>query len=112
MVFLPGRDLAVLTNENSILSNEILLLSNVISVLTNVTRYLSYETRGESFLASSSFRETPSSSFHVAGPLTLDLKTKSAAAEELENRMSSVVVSETTFPSVKLVDSVIVNFPA
>ena len=51
-------------------------------------------------------------SFHVAGPLTLDPKTKSAAAEELENRMSSVVVSETTFPSVKLVDSVIVNFSA
>ena len=48
----------------------------------------------------------------MAGPLTLDPKTKSAAAEELENRMSSVVVSETTFPSVKLVDSVIVNFSA
>lgn len=46
--------------------------------------------------ASSSFSVTPAAFFHVAGPLTLYPVTKSAAAEELEKRISSVVTKSFT----------------
>ncbi len=46
-----------------------------------------------------SFSVRPSFVFHVRGPLTGYPRTKLAAADELENKRSSVVTKSSTFPS-------------
>jgi hypothetical protein len=53
------------------------------------------------YLDSISFNDFPAAFFHIAGPLTLYPVTKSAAADELEKRISSVVVKSLTFPELK-----------
>ena len=53
------------------------------------------------YLDSISFNGFPTAFFHMAGPLTLYPVTKSAAADELEKRISSVVVKSLTFPELK-----------
>ena len=53
------------------------------------------------YLDSISFNGFPTVFFHMAGPLTLYPVTKSAAADELEKRISSVVVKSLTFPELK-----------
>ena len=64
----------------------------------NTSQRLLTSPLSQTVLASRSFNALPSIVFHVLGPLTLYPKRKSAAAEELEKRISSV---NFTAPAVK-----------
>ena len=60
-----------------------------------------YKNYDGSFEESFELFDTTKAFFHMAGPLTLYPVTKSAAADELEKRISSVVVKSLTFPELK-----------